>query len=268
MGPSQDAFNCRFAPLRLPENQHAEVIIEQTRQRYCRPRVVVEEMIRTGLPLASAFEEAVRMAEGEHRADDQRQEPVQQPPAPPASADMVLNDPETELFLRFIIEHPFHHIREIYATLGCSGYKGDKIKALLVRNEFAAEYESAGKGGRRAKLLLPTPNALAMLGVQVPSGKGGGVHRFVCGAVARLAEARGTVPPSSTKGSTSSSSMATNHSPLRSQSPPGPMTSCETSGAHSPVGTAGSSSPVLTARLWGRLRSSCRLSCRASNEPM
>jgi excisionase family DNA binding protein len=93
-------------------------------------------------------------------------------------------------FLKFVVEHPGKFVTKIYQALGLSGYKGDKLKESLIEKDLVAQEETReGRGGRLAKIIVPTAKGASLF--QREAGKGGELHRHLQMMIKEQAEAFG-----------------------------------------------------------------------------
>ena len=94
------------------------------------------------------------------------------------------------MFLKFVVEHPKTFVTKIYQALDLSGYKGDKLKEGLIEKSLITQEETReGRGGRLAKIIVPTAKGVSIF--QETAGKGGGLHRHIQMMVKEQAEALG-----------------------------------------------------------------------------
>ncbi len=94
------------------------------------------------------------------------------------------------MFLKFVVEHPKTFVTKIYQALDLSGYKGDKLKEGLIEKDLITQEETReGRGGRLAKIIVPTAKGVSIF--QETAGKGGGLHRHLQMMVKEQAEALG-----------------------------------------------------------------------------
>jgi hypothetical protein len=83
-------------------------------------------------------------------------------------------------FLVFITENSETPVSQVYKAIGVSVRKGSEIRDALKEEGLVEEIETRmGKGGRLAKFIIPTFEALEVLGKEPPAGRGGMVHRYV-----------------------------------------------------------------------------------------
>lgn len=87
-------------------------------------------------------------------------------------------NPDEMVFLKFVVEHPNTFVTKIYQALDLSGYKGDKLKESLINKNLIAQEETReGRGGRLAKVVVPTAKGASLF--EEEGGKGGGLHRHL-----------------------------------------------------------------------------------------
>ena len=101
-------------------------------------------------------------------------------------------DDDARRFLTLTVERPELTISQLYTAFGASAWKGARLRQELVETGDLIELETRrGAGGRLAKFLLPTEQALERLGAELPEGGGGALHRHLQQLVAAEAEAHG-----------------------------------------------------------------------------
>ena len=107
-------------------------------------------------------------------------------------AQPVSLDPDALTFLQLLIVRPELTITQLYEAFGASTWKGAKLRQELVDAGDLIEIETRrGKGGRLAKFLLPTEQALKRLDGELPDGGGGALHRHLQQLVVAEAENKG-----------------------------------------------------------------------------
>jgi len=95
-------------------------------------------------------------------------------------------------FLESLVQEPDQTVSVLYKNLGLSARKGSHIRLRLKQQGLLVEVETRlGQGGRRAKYLVPTFEALDMLDRELPPGRGSPVHRYVQQLVAQSARKKG-----------------------------------------------------------------------------
>lgn len=83
-------------------------------------------------------------------------------------------------FLKFLSKHPDMFVTQVYKELELSGYKGDKLKGVLMDKGLITQEETRkGKGGRLAKVLSPTDKGFKAIKDSPLKGKGGDAHRHL-----------------------------------------------------------------------------------------
>ena len=115
---------------------------------------------------------------------------IDAPPDAPA-LPAPLSD-EARAFLRLLVTRPELTVTQLYTEFRVSAWKGTKLREELVGAGDVVELETRlGQGGRLAKFLLPTGQALDRLGEELPEGGGGALHRQLQQFVVAEAEASG-----------------------------------------------------------------------------
>jgi hypothetical protein len=95
-------------------------------------------------------------------------------------------------FLVFITENPDTPVSQVYKALGLSVRKGNQVRDDLKEQGLIVAIETRmGSGGRLAKFVIPTFEALELLGKEPPEGRGGPIHRHVQQMVLGGAKAKG-----------------------------------------------------------------------------
>jgi hypothetical protein len=95
-------------------------------------------------------------------------------------------------FLVFISENSEAPVSQVYKALGVGWSKGNQLRDGLRDKGLITEIETRmGRGGRLAKFLIATFEALESLGKEPPLGRGGAVHRYVQQMVVEGAKAKG-----------------------------------------------------------------------------
>ena len=80
----------------------------------------------------------------------------------------------------------------LYKTMGVGWSKGNGLRDTLKEKGLVEEIETRmGKGGKLAKFLIPTFEAFERLGLELPQGRGGAVHRYVAQTIIDSAKAKG-----------------------------------------------------------------------------
>jgi hypothetical protein len=93
----------------------------------------------------------------------------------------TLNEQERAL-LTFISEHPDAPVSSVYKGMGVSVWKGNEIRERLKALGLLVELElrtGTTGAGRPMKCILPTLQALELLEIAPPPGRGGAVHRHI-----------------------------------------------------------------------------------------
>lgn len=109
----------------------------------------------------------------------------------PAQTPATLTAAE-QAFLMLVVEEPQATVSELYRLFGASVWKGGKLRAELISKGYLAEVETRlGKGGKRAKFLIPAFTTLELFDMVTPNGRGGPIHRHVQQLVVAEAEAKG-----------------------------------------------------------------------------
>lgn len=168
-------LTCPQAPQILQETAKSrrETIVALSRSAYAAKREEVEGQAREfTAPLA------VRAGKGPSQAKAERplynQKNLREENKRSEIGDVSYDERE---FLRHISTHPGLFVTKIYAALGLSGYKGDKIKEGLLGKGFVIQEETRhGEGGRVAKVLVLTAKGEQYLSLPL-SGKGGDLHK-------------------------------------------------------------------------------------------
>jgi hypothetical protein len=161
MDRANETFNFSFPEMKIPAKSFAEKITTVSRERYCKPRAEVESMIS---------EDSVPIS-GEDTQELKRDE---------------------KQFLEFIIENPDKSVTEVYKSLSFGVWRGNRIREALKGRNLINEIETRlGKGKTLAKFLIPTFEALRLLGRESYGGRGGSVHRRVQQLVKEQAELKG-----------------------------------------------------------------------------
>ncbi|MFQ5801387.1 MAG: type IV secretion system DNA-binding domain-containing protein [Candidatus Methylomirabilales bacterium] len=180
MGRAEEAFNIKTPFLPQPTMSSAQGIIERTRRAYCRPKAEVDRLLRGEL------------------VNTHQPEAVEQSTARPAPAEHEGKHPDNQLsneekqVLAFVVDHPGIRVTQLYDALGLSGYMGDKLKeGALAKGLLHAVKVARPKGGRPVKLLFVSPEGYQRLGLPVPHGKGGPLHRHLQQVVKQVAERKG-----------------------------------------------------------------------------
>lgn len=147
----------KFYPIRVPypapEPQgSAEEAMKASRQRF-------------GVPFQERASGSFAQERGQERGRGQKEEEGQE-----------LDEAE-RVFLRRLVERLGLPTTRLYRELGLSAWKGNKLREALKEKGLIEEVETRlGKGGKRAKLLLPSFAGLKLLGVQL-EGRGGALHK-------------------------------------------------------------------------------------------
>ena len=95
-------------------------------------------------------------------------------------------------YLKFISDHQGMFVTEVYKNLNLSGYKGDRLKEILIEKGLIVQEETRdGKGGRLAKVLNITEKGTRFIESSPLAGKGGDYHKYLQSAVKEQAEAFG-----------------------------------------------------------------------------
>jgi hypothetical protein len=126
----------------------------------------------------------VKPAEEVRRSQALSREAAAQPA--PSKAKMHPSHPTLDererALLTFISEHPDAPVSSVYKGMGVSVWKGNEIRerlkvlGLLVELELRTGTTGAG---RPMKCILPTLQALELLEIAPPPGRGGAVHRHI-----------------------------------------------------------------------------------------
>lgn len=164
MGRACEAFNLAVERPR-PGFSWAQEIIRHSRERYCRPREVVEEMLRRRGP---------------------------ELPARTAAGEPTELSRDARAFLAHLIDQPERTVTQVYRDLHLSAYKGNRIKNDLLAMGLVTEIAApVGLRGRVAKFLVPAPLAYALVSRGRPRGKGGPLHRLLQRLVQERAARKG-----------------------------------------------------------------------------
>ena len=100
--------------------------------------------------------------------------------------------PEERQLLEFVAQNPDKSVTQVYKALGFGAWKGNRVRESLKEHNFLEEVETRlGKGKTLAKFLIPTFQALRLLGCENNGGRGGTIHRYVQKLVKEQALAEG-----------------------------------------------------------------------------
>lgn len=124
------------------------------------------------------------------------------PRVTPAAAAPALNgadetsaplSDEAQTFLELVVATPDAPVSAVYRRFGASVWKGQQLAKELIAQGYLVSIETRlGKGGRRARYLVPTRAGLDSVPSSVPSaGRGGPLHTQVQRFVVAEAEAKG-----------------------------------------------------------------------------
>jgi len=101
---------------------------------------------------------------------------------------------EERALLEFIYGNPDTPVSGDYKGVGMNPRRGNELKEEMKERGLVEEIETRmGKGGRVAKFLIPTFEALEKLGKEPPPGRGGVIHRHVQQMVVEGARAKGYI---------------------------------------------------------------------------
>lgn len=101
-------------------------------------------------------------------------------------------DPADRAFLECLARNFERPSSEVYAELGLGDSQGFRIKERLLSRKFISQFQTnLGKEGKRAVLLVPNPFAFEALGLQLPAGRGGALHKSLQQRIAALGEKLG-----------------------------------------------------------------------------
>lgn len=165
MGRAESSFNVVVSPPKTPDMCLAEEVIRISRDKYCRPRRIVEQAIRDNA-LSVAAEDNI--------------------------SDRELLSAEELEFIEGIQRYPDYSTTAIYKALGLSNYSGNKIKHSLLERGLLCEVRTKlGRRKRIAKFLIPSQAVCQKLGLPPYHGRGGLIHQYLQSVVRQQAEANG-----------------------------------------------------------------------------
>jgi hypothetical protein len=111
-----------------------------------------------------------------------------------APADRPTLDEHQQAMLAYLVSHPDSPVTEVYKGLGIGAGQGTRLRDSLKALGLVAELElrtGSTRGGRPARLLIPSFAAWELVGKDPPSGRGGVLHRHIQQMVVSGAKAKG-----------------------------------------------------------------------------
>ncbi|MBI4295203.1 MAG: type IV secretion system DNA-binding domain-containing protein [Chloroflexi bacterium] len=164
MGRASSAFNVVIAPPVSPKQSFKDQIIQLSRERYCRPRLQVEQAI-------------------------------QQPPQPKRDSEQVAQsslEPDEAAFLGRAAAQPEEAVTALSRALGFGSFRAARVRDALEKRGLVVEVDTRlGEKGKRAKYVVPTMKGYQALGQKPPRGRGGPVHRYFMEVIARWGRDKG-----------------------------------------------------------------------------
>jgi hypothetical protein len=149
------------------------------------PREMIEHPVP--VPTGQPAENGQRQRRNQERAYEDPYQ-IQTTPSLPTL------DEQQQAMIAFIIANPDSPVTAVYQGLGIGAGQGtrlrDSLKALGLVEELELRTGSA-RGGRPARLLIPTFAAWELFGKDPPSGRGGVLHRHIQHMVVTGAKAKG-----------------------------------------------------------------------------
>jgi hypothetical protein len=103
-------------------------------------------------------------------------------------------DEHQQAMLAYLVSHPDSPVTDVYKGLGIGAGQGTRLRDSLKALGLVAELElrtGSVRGGRPARLLIPTFAAWELVGKDAPSGRGGILHRHIQQMVVDGAKAKG-----------------------------------------------------------------------------
>ena len=116
---------------------------------------------------------------------------------PPATVDQQAPerlpiDDEERAFLECLAKNFERPSTGVYKELGIGESRGHRLKKRLLGRGFISQVTTnLGKGGKRAKFLIPTAMVCEDMGIKLGSGRGGALHRHFQAGLTSLAEQHG-----------------------------------------------------------------------------
>jgi len=168
MERSNACFNLEVPRLAVPQRSCRDSIINLSRQRYCRPRKEVAQLIWKPEDTVDRKEEG--KASGTEDELNSRQ----------------------VAFLEMVQQRPGQSVTDLYRALGLSAYMGDRLKRELVGRGFLLEVvTNMGAGSRIAKFLVPLPRASEVLNQSDLPGRGSTTHKSIQALLRTMGEKKG-----------------------------------------------------------------------------